>query len=92
MRKLRFAGTWFKEKVYFAQIDKRKARNLHKEGRKIYVQTSNFSPLGIWSKAYQIDPIELSDFDQFVNSFTWYNCINTETGLYPVFYINLLDE
>ena len=27
------------------------------------------------------------DFDKMVNNFTYYNCVNSETGRYPAFYV-----
>jgi hypothetical protein len=93
----RFKGNLYGKPVYFARIDKRKARNLFESGVKIYLVPSNFAPFGAWIQPFEIsinNPYswEKQDFDKISNSFTYYNCINAQTGYFPAFYINLLNS
>lgn len=69
------------------RIDRRKARKLWKEGKDFWIVACNLRPeYGMryrkeWTSHFH------GDFDKMVNNFTYYNCINSETGRYPAFYI-----
>lgn len=68
------------------RINKRVARKLFNEGKTVWITACNMRPeCGLLMNAGTYEN-ELSDFDTFVNSFTYYNC-NNETGRYPAFYI-----
>lgn len=68
------------------RINKRIARKLFNEGKTLWITACNMRPeQGLLMNAGTYEN-ELSDFDTFVNSFTYYNC-NNETGRYPAFYI-----
>lgn len=68
------------------RINKRVARKLFNEGKTLWITACNMRPeCGLLMNAGTYEN-ELSDFDTFVNSFTYYNC-NNETGRYPAFYI-----
>ena len=91
MRNLKFSGNLYGTFVYLEQVSKRKAEKLWSEGRTIYMQSSNFHPLGVWSQAHEIQKTEENnpeDFEKIVNAFTYYNCITSQTGKYATFYIN----
>lgn len=68
------------------RINKRVARKLFNEGKMVWITACNMRPeQGLLMNAGTYEN-ELSNFDTFVNSFTYYNC-NNETGRYPAFYI-----
>lgn len=68
------------------RINKRVARKLFNEGKTLWITACNMRPeCGLLMNAGTYEN-ELTDFDTFVNSFTYYNC-NNETGRYPAFYI-----
>ena len=68
------------------RINKRVARKLFNEGKTLWITACNMRPeQGLLMNAGTYEN-ELSNFDTFVNSFTYYNC-NNETGRYPAFYI-----
>lgn len=94
MKPLKFTGQLYGQNLELIRIDKRKARNLFNKGIEIYLVPSNFVPFGAWfqplmislNKPYSI--CETLSFTDIVNYYTYYNCINRETGYFPSFYIN----
>ena len=91
MRSDRFKGKAYGQDVFLARIDKRKARNLFDKGVKIYLVPSNLDPFS------DFFPVEIEEsthfrFDANVYSFTNYQCINSNTGFFPSYYINLLSK
>jgi hypothetical protein len=92
MKELRFRGTIAGAPAYLARIDKRKARNLFELGVKIYLVPSNFRPFGPWISPHEIELNQGAAFDQISDSFSYYNCINAQTGYFPAYYINLLTK
>jgi hypothetical protein len=88
----RFRGNLYGTPVYFARIDKRKARNLFESGVKIYLVPSNFAPFGAWIQPFEISLSSGATFEQLETSFKYYNCINAQTGYFPAFYVNLLNS
>lgn len=70
------------------RIDKRKARKMWQEGKEFLIVAHNLNPYlsGLlcrkeWQEQFG------GDFDKMVNNFTYYNCVNSETGRYPAFWI-----
>lgn len=70
------------------RIDKRKARKMWKKGEEGFlIVACNLRPeYGMryrkgWNNQFG------GDFDKMVNNFTYYNCVNSETGRYPAFYV-----
>jgi hypothetical protein len=90
MRADRFKGKIEYQDVFLARIDKRKARNLFNKGVKIYLVPSNLVPFGPWMQPHEINNSFGLNFDNCANVFSYYNCINSQTGYFPSFYINLL--
>lgn len=89
MRNLIFSGTLHGERVTLQQVQKRTAKKLFDAGETIYLQSSNFVPVGSsWSAAYEVNKETAGDksFEGLVGGFEYYNCINKETGLYTSFY------
>jgi hypothetical protein len=95
MKNLEFTGNLHSERLTIKQISKPKAKKLYESGETIYIQSSNFHPIGVWSAAM---PINVKDgdirpnwaendakFENRVNSFEYYNCSN-EQGRYSHFY------
>lgn len=76
----RNGSTWIR-------VDKRKARNLYNNGDDILISAENIDPFGIVGGA-TVNITETNKvFDGVVNGFTFYNCVNIETGYRPAFYI-----
>ena len=88
MKPLKFYGQLYGQNLHLVRVDKRKARNLFNKGIEIYLVPSNFVPFGAWFQPYQIELSCDIEFDTLVNNFNYYNCINSETGYFPSFYIN----
>jgi hypothetical protein len=84
MRNLRFSGNYFGEVVTLQQINKTTTKKLFAKGERVLIQSSNFVPLGIWSKGFELNKED--EFEYQVNSFKWYNCLNSETGKHVTFY------
>ena len=81
MRKYEIAG--------FSRISKVAARRLYDAGQIVYFCPVNLRPCTPWhcECAQQLNPVDPYTFEQLVNSFTAYNCINSETGKYIAFYV-----
>ena len=54
MRNLQFSGALYGERVTLQQINKPAALKLFTAGGTVYLQSSNFHPLGVWSQAMDI--------------------------------------
>lgn len=86
MRNLEFTGSFYGEVITIKQVQKRTAKKMFNNGETIYIQSSNFRPFGAWAQCMEFNNKEGRTFDSIVNSFEYYNCINSETGLYATFY------
>ena len=85
----------------YKRISKQKARKLYNSGKDIFLCPVNLNPAGImgaikaireeWYKTeivngfFSVVPRNDS-FECLCNSFSYYNCINSETGKYIAFY------
>lgn len=58
MKNLQFTGKLYGKQITLKQIQKRTALKLFCKGEVIYIQSSNFNPMGIWSHAM---PLELDN-------------------------------
>ena len=83
MRKLEFYNNTGE---LWRQIDKRKARKLYDSGQAVMICASNLQPFGTWHPAIYLDGSLGESFDDHVIMYTYYNCTDSETGYYPVFY------
>jgi hypothetical protein len=94
MKQITFNGTIGEQKFFLRRVDKRKARNLFNRGLEIYLCPSNFKPFKDWfipvliseNKPYYF--CESLNFDDSVDCFQNYSCLNNYTGYFPSFYIN----
>ncbi len=84
MRNMVFTGLFYGQQITLKQVNRKTAKNLHASGVSVFIQSSNYHPLGVWSPAQEIKPDH--NFEEYVNAFSWCNCSNKETGKYPVFY------
>lgn len=97
MNKYRFTNngkTW-------ERITKKKARSAYNNGEDVLFCPVNMRPFGVWYTGAQINISQDTDigildkwtkensFDRTVNSFEFYNCINSETGYYTAFYLSV---
>ena len=89
----------FTEKGHtFKRIDKKTARTAYKNGLTVIICPCNLRPFTPWHNEHRINRKDraqfvvdeigvVNDFNNLVNSFEYYNCINSETGKYSAFYI-----
>lgn len=77
------------------RINKRQARKAYESGKKIYFIPCKLNPYyldGVFmipeQKASNPESEYNYRFDELVNAFEFYNCINSETGKYTAFYID----
>ena len=83
------------------RITKKQARAAYNNGEDILFCPVNMRPFGMWNMGAQINISQDTDigildkwtkensFDRAVNSFEFYNCINSETGRYTAFYLSV---
>lgn len=93
MKKYQFKGTIAGKPAFLARLDKRRARSLFEMGGTVYLVPVNFVPFSAWNIAVPINKNYGygETFEAHVHSYTYYNCINNETGYFPAFYVNLLN-
>lgn len=72
----------------YSRVDKRKARGLYNKGYSMIICADNINPSGIIG-GIEIDNTSGRDFDKLVNEFTFYNCVNIETGYHAAFYMEV---
>jgi len=84
--------------INYERVTKTAARKAYMAGSNVYVQACNLRPFSMWTypavfnrkqaEEFAIDEIGIRNyFDTSVNSFEFYNCINSETGKYAAFYM-----
>lgn len=82
----------------FERITKKEARRAYINGFSVVIIPCNLRPFTQWhdemtlnrkDRAHLVaDEIGVNnDFTNYINSFEYYNCINSETGRYAAFYI-----
>lgn len=75
--------------VDFIRVTKTVARNLFNNGEIVGICPVNINPESIWGGMCEFQKSrkwENWDFDDFVNSFIYYNCQTDEAGRYPKFF------
>lgn len=86
--------------VTYERVTKATARKAYMAGINVYVQACNLRPFSVWTypatfnrkqaEQFAIDETGVKNyFDNGVNSFEYYNCINSETGKYAAFYMEV---
>lgn len=83
----------------YARISKAAARKAYIAGRDIIVCAVNMNPFHPWwnmgavlnrknrEEFVRDETGVINDFNNLVNSYEFYNCINSETGKYAAFYM-----
>ncbi len=72
----------------YKRITKAQAKKAFYNDKKMVICACNLNPfLPYGTGATFVKTPKTNDFKRFVNSFEYYNCINTETGRYSAFYI-----
>ncbi len=70
------------------KINKTAARKLWNEGKEFTIVPCNMRPEhGVIVPAEWRKSTPYHDFDQFIDRYTYYNCVNAETGRYPAYYV-----
>ena len=74
---------------HMQRIDKKTARKAYNNGLTVVLCPVNLRPGPPWSPEMKANKNNMygCDFEPVVNSFEFYNCINSETGKYTAFYI-----
>ena len=70
------------------RVNKTQARNAAKRGETVLMHPCNLSPyygLGVFRTYYTYGTSE--NFDEWVETWGWFNCTNSETGYYPAYYL-----
>lgn len=86
----------------YRRVTKQAARRLYESGKEIFLCPVRLLPGGYWSPEIRVQintrPVISGDgftnivprdrtFEAVVNCFTYYNCLNNETGRYAAFYV-----
>ena len=78
------------------RIDKRRARGLYNKGVSIVITPDNLRPFTMRCNEIEVNTTisrdidnKPYDFDNIVNCFEVYNCINRETGYRAAFYMEV---
>lgn len=81
----------------YKRVNKTRAHRLFNDGSDLVICAVNMRPFGPWHTEAHIlhesaekwyDTGVFPDFFEYYSCmFTAYNCINSETGLYPAFYV-----
>lgn len=75
----------------YKRITKVQARKIYNCNKTIVLCPSNMRPFGQWHPEYVTDKScnKWDTFENVVLNFEYYNCINTQTGKYTSFYIQV---
>ena len=69
------------------RVQKRCAKRMFNLGVPVYICPVNFRPDNMYAPATRMNPDE--DFDAITSYFEAYNCINSETGRFAAFYVEV---
>lgn len=74
--------------IPWVRITKAEARKRWDAKQRLYIAPCNLRPGGPWGMSAEINSSNAyyNTFDDVVNDFEYYNCINSETGTYASFY------
>ena len=76
----------------YVRISKARARKLCEEGKEVTIHPCNLSPESPWGYPVNLNWESEMDFDELVNAFEYYNCVNSETGRYAAFYAKVEEQ
>ena len=97
MKKLTFTTTKWGN---IERISKKKAFSLYHAGFTVLLQSCNFTPENQYQPAIEANKAERTtrysakdaeSLSDMIHNFEWYNCVDSETGLYTSFYVNTED-
>lgn len=71
----------------FQRVNKTQAKRAYNNGLAVIVTPVNIDPFGVCGGGLQITNKSNESFENVVNAFEFYNCINSETGRYTGFYL-----
>lgn len=91
MKKYRFRGTIAGKPAFLARLDKRRARSLFELGGTVYLVPDKLNPFN-----QDLNPLPISldtgkSFESLAEQFKNYFCLNSNTGYFPAFYVDLLN-
>lgn len=71
----------------YTRISKARARKMFNNGETVYFCARNLRPGKPWYPESAINKERaFNTFENVVNAFEFYNCVNSETGKYTAFY------
>lgn len=73
----------------YTRISKATARKIYNGGGAVWFCPVNLRPGSMWHPEWRIvnNPADPVTFEKHVDRFTFYTCIDAETGRYIVFYV-----
>lgn len=80
-----------KNGVDYKRVNKTNARRAYNEGRAVILCPSNLRPFTMWGCEVETDNRNGYEFDKVVNIFSYYNCINNETGRGVNYFLPIAD-
>ena len=82
--------TCFYNGATYTRVTKAAARRAFENGETVIFCPCNLRPFDPWHPETPVEKTaENNDFQKLVNAFEFYNCINTETGKYTAFYMEV---
>lgn len=92
MEKKRFVGKISNKVAYLYRIDKRRARAFFQSGSNVYLVPDKLDPFN-----HDLNPLPISlhtgkSFESLAEQFKNYFCLNSNTGYFPAFYVNLFES
>lgn len=72
----------------WTRVSKRTARKAYNNGQAVAITPRNIYPFNVWGTTSTYAGGDgCTPFEDVVNAFEYYNCINSDTGKYAAFYI-----
>ena len=77
----------------FMRINKTKAKGVYQSGKPVAVVPCKMHPFNTWLPAFITQPNRCNEqtFDQFINSYEYYNCGLRGCGKYAAYYIPVVE-
>lgn len=91
MENRRFIGKINNQVAYLYRVDKRKARAFFAMGSNVYLVPDQLDPFNDDLKPLPVNQ-ENGNFDNLSANFRNYFCLNSNTGYFPAYYINLYES
>jgi hypothetical protein len=91
MENRRFIGKIGNQVAYLYRVDKRKARAFFALGSNVYLVPDQLDPFN-----QDLNPLPVNqgigDFEKLSEQFKNYFCLNSNTGYFPAYYVDLFES